>query len=417
MPPKFLETDIFAELRQKGGYYVDKTRFLEQFLYAPAKATLLTRPRRFGKSLLMSMLAEFFDITKDSRELFVDLAVSSNDELCAQWMNQCPVISLTFKDVKMDSYELALKGIHSEVHRFCNNHKYLLSSELVKDNDKDNMEQCLSDTIDEFELEHSLYSLTSAMSSYYGKSAIVLIDEYDVPLAKSAEKGYYDEMIDFMFSLLSPALKSNPYLEFGILTGVLRITTDSIFSGLNNLDYIDISSPEYEDIFGFTQEEVDKMLADAGFEDRRDIIREWYGGYHFGNRTDMYCPWSITKYMSALQKCPSEPQAYWVNTSGNALTKDFVDHVPANIQDEMASLLAGNSIDVRINEILKYSQIYNSTNNFWTFLYLTGYLTTTSDSWGSSSSRYNPRSLTIPNKEVRQFFKDECDRLTVVEGR
>ncbi len=410
MPFKIFPTENFANLRQNGGYYVDKTRFLEQFLNAWPEATLFTRPRRFGKSLFLSMLAEFFDIRKqgDGQTLFEGLAVSTNEKLCQEWMHQYPVISITLKGIDADNYEDAVVILREIIGDFCKKYEVVLSNKNINAGDRTIFQDLSDGATSDITLRRGLLFLTKILFQYYGKPVILLIDEYDVPVSKAADHNYYNKMLLFMRNFLSDALKSNPYLKFAILTGALRITKESFFTGLNNLKCYDIASPDYEDIFGFTQDEVDKMLTDAGCEERRDIIREWYDGYHFGERTDMYCPWSITNYLYDLQTRPREPQAYWVSTSGNELTKGFVDHVPANIQDDMASLLAGNSIDVRINESLNYSQIYNDTNNFWTLLYLTGYLTTTCDSTNySSSSPYKPKRLTIPNKEVLKVFEDE----------
>ncbi len=409
MAVKIRNTENFDTLRQAGGYYVDKTGFLEKFLDSPADASLFTRPRRFGKTLFMSMLTSFFDITRKSRELFAGLTVSANEKLCGEWMNQYPVIVLSLKDVDKPTFERALTRIHVLIRTFCSQHKYLLSSDKVSDEDKDYIRQYLGSKTDEDTLELALQVLTRALSCYYEKQTIVLIDEYDVPVAKAAGRDYYDDMIRFMRGFLSGALKTNPCLKLGILTGALRITKESIFTGLNNLDCFDIANPRYADVFGFTQCEVDRLLSDAGLEEKRETLREWYDGYHFGDRSDIYCPWSIMKYLADVQSVPKEkPKAYWVGTSGNELTKAFLGRIPSTVQDDIASLTEGKTIAVEINEALNYNQIYTEGDNFWTLLYLTGYLTSSSDSANCVVPPGPGRTiLAIPNREVKDVFKSE----------
>ena len=418
MPVNIVNTEQFTELRQSYGYYVDKTGFLLQFLQdptdttrfrSPSSVSLFTRPRRFGKTLFMSMLASFFDIERKSRDLFAGLKVSANEKLCGEWMNKYPVICLSLKDVDKPTFERALARIHVLIRKFCNQHKYLLDSEEVDDDDKDYIRQYLGSKTDEDTLELALQVLTRALSCYYDKQTIVLIDEYDVPVAKAAERGYYDEMVHFMRGFLSGALKTNDYLKLGILTGALRITKESIFTGLNNLDCFDIATSRYADVFGFTQGEVDQLLADADLEEKREILREWYDGYHFGERSDIYCPWSIMKYLADVQSIPREkPKAYWVGTSGNELTKGFRGHVPASIQDDMASLVDGKNIAANINTTLNYNHVYDKKDNFWTLLYLTGYLTPVEENANTAASSTPGRiALAIPNREVREAFESE----------
>ena len=418
MPVNIVNTEQFTELRQSYGYYVDKTGFLLQFLQdptdttrfrSPSSVSLFTRPRRFGKTLFLSMLASFFDVTKSSRDLFAGLKVAENEKLCGEWMNQYPVILLSLKDVDKPTFERALARIHVLIRTFCSQHKYLLSSDKVSDEDKDYIRQYLGSKTDEDTLELALQVLTRALSCYYDKQTIVLIDEYDVPVAKAAGRDYYDDMIRFMRGFLSGALKTNPSLKLGILTGALRITKESIFTGLNNLDCFDIANPRYADIFGFTQCEVDQLLADAGLEEKRREIQEWYDGYHFGDRSDIYCPWSIMKYLADVQSIPGEkPQAYWVGTSGNELTRGFRGHTPASIQDDMVLLAEGKSIAASINPALNYNQVYAKKDNFWTLLYLTGYLTPSSDSADCVVAPGPGQTvLAIPNREVREAFESE----------
>ena len=443
MPVKIVTQQSFAKLRQLGGYYVDKTGFIENFFRDPAdsgrygpqsEAILFTRPRRFGKTLFMTMLAEFFDITKDSRELFAGLNVTGNRQLCEQWMNRYPVVFLTLKDVDGDGFDEAMTGLNSAVNKVCK--KY------CNEIDKSKIDTSLLLLFDELNecrpsketLKNSLEIISTVLYKNYNKPVILLIDEYDIPVVKAQEKNYYDKMIEFMRSFLSRALKNtSEYLIFSVVTGCMRITKETLFSGLNNLDCYDISTSSYSDVFGFTQDEVDKLLADAGCEEKRETIKEWYDGYHFGKRQDIYCPWSIMKYLRDLQMHPEdEPQAYWVNTSGNELTKGFRGHVPASVQEDMVALAHGKSIFAHLNTALNYNQVYEKTDNFWTLLYLTGYLTPVladnvdklppqgemissgpvssgmvSSGMLSSGMASSRTRLAIPNKEVREAFTME----------
>ncbi len=420
MPINIVNVELFAELRQNYGYYVDKTEFLVQFLQdptnatrfrLPSSATLFTRPRRFGKTMFMSMLAEFFDVTKSSQQLFAGLKVAENEKLCREWMNQYPVIFLTLKEVEGLTFEDALDEIRTRMKNLYSDVEPMLDRKKLRTADRDVMDDILSAHASIRALRASLQTMSRILYALYGKPVIILLDEYDVPVAKAAERGYYDEMILFMRIFLSNALKTNPYLKFGILTGALRITKESIFTGLNNLDCFDIANPKYADVFGFTQYEVDQLLSDAGLEEKRDALREWYDGYHFGDRSDIYCPWSIMKYLADVQSVPKEkPKAYWVGTSGNELTKAFLGRMPSTVQDDIASLTEGKTIAVAIKEDLNYDQIYTKEDNFWTLLYLTGYLTPSSDSANCVVSPGPGRTiLAIPNREVKDVFKSEIN--------
>ncbi len=423
MPVNIINTEDFASLRNDAGYYVDKTGFIEKFLVDPSDAsrfrspsdvTLFTRPRRFGKTLFMSMLAEFFDIRKKSRELFAGLKVAANEKLCSEWMNQYPVLSLTLKGIEKPTFERALARIHVPIRTFCNQHKYLLTSKKVRDEDKDYIRQYLGSKTDEDALELALLVLTRALTCYYGKRAIVFIDEYDVPLAKAVERGYYDEMIRFMREFLSNGLKTNTScIRFAILTGVLRITQKSLFSDFNNLDCFDLASSRYADVFGFTQGEVDKLLECADFEDKREIIRTWYDGYRFGKQQEIYCPWSIMKYLYALQDDPQEePEAFWVGVTQNELPRNFARRLPPDedVLGKVAALRGGNAIAVKLNQNMNYLDVFKIANNFWTLLYLTGFLTLTNNSALYEGEKNAKDSLlVIPNKEVQEVFQNEME--------
>ena len=409
MSIKIQNTDNFDTLRKGNSYYVDKTGFLEKFLESPADASLFTRPRRFGKTLFMSMMASFFDIDRKSRELFAGLKVSANEELCGEWMNQYPVIFLTFKAVEGLTFEDALDEIRTRMKKLYSDVESTLDRKKLGVAERDILDDILSEKASLRSLRASLATLCSILTTQHGKPAIILLDEYDVPVAKAAQWGYYDEMILFMRVFLTNALKSNPYLKFGILTGVLRITQQSLFSDLNNLACFDVGTASYADVFGFTQDELNQLLVCAGLEEKRDILREWYDGYHFGNRSDIYCPWSIMQYLDELQRTPKEgPKAYWVGVSENELTKGFRERIPATVQDNMASLADGKSIAAYINKNLDYTKVYTKKDNFWTLLYLTGYLTPVDEKTeGAVPPGLGQTILAIPNREVREAFETD----------
>lgn len=401
----------FAEIRRGKYCYIDKTGFLNDFLPLPAKVSLFTRPRRFGKTLFMSMLAEFFDIAKDSRELFAGLTISASEELCAQWMNQYPVIFLSLKDVDKPSYARAVMRFQEEITDFCKNHMFLLSSERVAKEDKVRLQKYLVSEADEDTIGLSLKTLIRAMASHYGKPVIVLIDEYDVPVAKAEANGFYDGMINFMRGVLSSALKtSQGSLLFAVLTGCLRITKESIFTGLNNLKCFGISDSRFADAVGFTQAEVDKLLADAGLSARKEEVKAWYDGYCFGSKQEIYCPWSIMNYVSdVLAEPDTPPQAYWLHTSNNELVRRLIANNPADLTDNIDSLLAGDFLPAHISVAPSYNNLTSSPENIWTLLYYTGYLTKASK--GVADKLLLPGSsfdlLRIPNKEVASIFNEE----------
>ncbi len=430
----------FAQIRKDKGCYVDKTWFIEQFLQNPdlpgnfrvsSKVTLFTRPRRFGKSLFLNMLAEFFDNQKDSKEIFSGLQVSTNEKLCQEWMNKYPLIFLNFKDETKQDFATAISSIWLYIRKLCNLHKYLLTSERVDDDDKYELKKFMKLRIDEdilkFDIQDSqrdrlidslqntlryaLQILTNALACHYEKKVILLIDEYDVPLTSAWENDYYEKMINFMREFYSRALKDNNALRFAILTGVLRVVKESIFSGLNNVKSYDITQRKYADLFGFTQSEVDNLLAGAGFEDKREAIREWYDGYHIGSRTDVYNPWSITQYLDALKDDPqTPPEAYWLNSSGKEVAINIIHKLAENetIRAKLFALLGGNPIAARINPEMNYRDIYAEADNLWTILYLSGYLTDVKDSSVYPEEVDVDKTILVaPNQEIATVFQKE----------
>ncbi len=419
-----INDENFAVVRQSLGYYVDKTGFFNEYLQSignpqairvPTRVSMFTRPRRFGKTMFMSMLAEFFDITKDSKAIFSGLKVSSNENLCKIWMNQYPVVFITLKSIKDTDWESAFDSIKDLFGNTLDLHRYVLDSDKISPRDKMIFQSHLDNTSNKAQLQSSLLLLTKVLYQYYGRQVILLIDEYDAPLAASvaAKHSYYDEMLPFMRNLLGNALKTNPYILIGILTGVLRLSKQSLFSDINHLECYDIDAQAYEDLFGFTQEEVDAMLACAGILEKREIIKEWYDGYHIGRRSDIYCPWSVTQYLRALSKSPTAPpQDYWVDTGSNQPTKEFAPRLPsATVQEYMTALLDGKTIPAQINTKLNYDRVFLNANNFWTLLYMHGYLTTSDDRENCVDKPGLMTVLGIPNKEVKKVFETEISSM------
>ena len=345
--------EFFAGYRENNYYYVDKTGFLEEFLPSASKGVhLFTRPRRFGKTLMLSMMAEFFDITKDSSELFKGLAVSRNRELCQRWMNQYPVVFLTLKGIRGKSYELACDRLGGLIAFQLNNaYRPLLSSPKVAPGTRKVLSALADSSASLAQLQGSLCTLCGALHDQYEKPVILLIDEYDVPLACAQENGYYADMISFFRDFLSDALKTNPYLELAVLTGCLRITKESIFTGLNNPNCFGVSDSKYSDVFGFTEAEVAAMLETFGMADKMDEVREWYDGYHFGKRDDIYCPWGITKYVCDHITDPdAQPQAYWLNTSSTAIVKDVLAKTDFDLEEDIETLIYGGCVLFSLQE-------------------------------------------------------------------
>ena len=397
----------FEEIRKLGFYYIDKTRLIEQFLQGWGKVTLFTRPRRFGKTLNMSMLKSFFEIGTD-KTLFDGLYISGNKELCDEHMGKYPVIFLSFKGVEGLTYDEAfdafVRVIGKEISRVF----------FIADSDKLTMlerEQYKGLTIIEDgsfvfskdKLISSLQLLSQLLYKHYGQKVVILIDEYDVPLDKAFQNGYYKEMVSLIRGLFGLVLKTNEFLQFAVLTGCLRVSKESIFTGLNNFEINSIVDIDHDEQFGFTDDEVMKLLSDYDRSERYPDVKEWYDGYHFGN-ADIYCPWDVINFAKKLVSDPSaRPSAFWINSSGNDMVKRFVDKADQTTRDEIEKLVAGGFVEKQLRLDLTYDEIDNTIDNLWSVLFTTGYLTKIGEVKVPDSESYAYR-LVIPNKEVREVF-------------
>ena len=399
-------TSNFAEIRREGWYYVDKTGLIRDLLNTrKAKVTLITRPRRFGKTLGMNMLANFFDIQKDSKALFEGLEVSKDTTLCEQWRNQWPVLFVSFRRVDGLNFQSAYGMLKTTICELCIEHRYLLESTQVPHEHKETMRRLLQKTASDDELSSSLLLLTHMMQAHYGKPIILLIDEYDVPLAKASANGYYKEMLDVMKGIMQ-AMKDNSALQLAVITGCLRIAKESIFTGTNNFVSDTITSSRLNEYFGFTQAEVDKLLEDTGLTDHAEDLKAWYDGYHFGE-FDIYCPWDVMNYLQDLQFDPSKkPVSNWKNTSDNAIIRSFIDYSGPSISKKLERLLSGGYIVQTIEEDLTYDYLHSSEDNLWSILYLTGYLTRVREIPASDGAL----ALTIPNAEVQEIFRSTIQK-------
>lgn len=395
----------FAEIRENGYYYVDKSGLIAQLLSADAtKVTLITRPRRFGKTLAMRMLENFFDLRKSSGPLFAGLEISRSAALCGEWMNRWPTVFISFKRVDGLDFSAAydmLSLVLSEVYK---EHIALLDSPAITAFDKAIMERMIQGTASPKELKDSLVLLTRVMQAHYGKPVVLLIDEYDVPVAKANSNGYYAEMLDLMKGLMQ-ALKDNAALRLAVITGCLRIAKESIFTGTNNFVSDTITDSRLNEYFGFTQADVDQILRDADARQHAGAVKAWYDGYHFG-RFDVYCPWDVMNYIRDLQFDPNaQPASYWKNTSDNAIIRSFIDYAGSSITRKLERLLSGGMITERIDEALTYDYLHASEDNLWSILYLTGYLTRVRDDALSAPVPAGMTPLMIPNAEIREIFE------------
>ena len=390
----------FEKLRQEDFYYIDKTRLIEQLLTRWGEVNLFTRPRRFGKSLNMSMLQSFFEIGKD-KTLFDGLRISDNQELCEKYQGKFPVVSVSLKGINGATYEEArrflIKTINEEARRL----SVLSDSTELDETDHELLTQLKKKEMTNDSLVYSIRELTELLEKHYGRKVIVLIDEYDVPLAKANENGYYNEMVLLIRNLFENALKTNNSLKFAVLTGCLRIAKESIFTGLNNFKVYSITDKSFDETFGFTDAEVRELLRYYGQEKYYETVKEWYDGYRFGN-VDVYCPWDVINFCSDHLADPGlEPKNYWANTSGNSVISHFIDSVgkPQKLtRMELEQLVNGGIVQKEINSELTYKELYSSIDNLWSTLFMTGYLTQRGE---PSGNRYN---LVIPNREIRNII-------------
>lgn len=396
----------FEQIRKNGYYYIDKSGLIAEILKRESVAvTLITRPRRFGKTLGMSMLANFLDIRKDSRELFDNLSISKNVDLCDKWMNKCPTIFLSFKDVDGLNFDSAYDMLAATIADLYKEHLYLLDSDKINEYDKEIIKRIVENRATVTEVKKSLYTLIKAMKMHYGSPVILLLDEYDVPIAKASSNGYYVEMLDIIKALMSTALKDNTSLKFAVMTGCMRIAKESIFTGTNNMVSDSIVASGLNEYFGFTQDNVEKLLYDADMLNHADDIKEWYDGYHFG-KFDVYCPWDVMNYIRDLKNdITGKPVSYWKNTSDNAIIRSFIDIAGNSIAPKLETLMAGGYIIQRVEENLTYDFLHSSEDNLWSVLYLTGYLTKVRENELNEELPDDMTALIIPNKEIQEIFE------------
>lgn len=392
----------FQDMRKFNFYYIDKTNLIEQLLDNWSKVTLFTRPRRFGKTLNMSMLRSFFELGTD-KSLFDGLYISKNKELCEEHMGKYPVIFFSLKSVEGLKFENARYRIIEMIGREAQRYEFLAESDKLSDNEKAQYKALIAldngkYTMDDDILISGIQMLSHLLYKHYGQKTVILIDEYDVPLDKAFENGYYKEMVSLIRGIFGMALKTNDSLQFAVLTGCLRISKESIFTGLNNFEVLSILNTQYDEAFGFTDGEVKQILEDYNLSDHYPDVKEWYDGYHFGN-TDIYCPWDVIRYCKNLCADPAAlPEDFWSNSSGNAMVRRFIDKADIRTKNEIERLIAGEDIEKDISQELTYDEIDKSIENLWSVLFTTGYLT---HKGCTESGRYR---LTIPNKEVRNLF-------------
>lgn len=400
--------DNFAKLRTEDFYYVDKTGLIKELLQNWSEVNLFTRPRRFGKSLNMSMLKYFFEYGWDSR-LFEGLAIAGEKELCENYMGMFPVVSVSLKDASAGDYKTARQMLCSIIGNEATRFHFLLESEKLTKEEKARYKQLIAVggigesayTMTDDVLTESLLMLCNFLYKHYGQKAVLLIDEYDVPLDKAQHYGYYDEMVKLIRNLYSRALKSNDSLQFAVMTGCLKIAKESIFTGLNNLRVFSVMNIQFDEHFGFSDNEVRAMLDYYGCADRFELAKEWYDGYRFGN-ADVYCPWDVINYCAELRADPkASPRAFWINTSGNDIIRRFIQSAKLGTRRELELLVNGGSVIKKINQELTYRELYSSMDNLWSVLFMTGYLTLSGEVDGDICH------LAIPNQEIRKIFIDQ----------
>lgn len=390
--------DDFSRIREENFYYVDKTGFIKELLNKTFQANLVTRPRRFGKTLTMSMLQDFFDISRDSRAHFEGLKIAEEPELCREWMNQWPTVFLTLKSVEGNDFSTAFERLKVLIANLCKTVAFLEDSEKTDADDRILFKELKGQNASPVHVADSTLLLTRMMNAHYGKPVILLIDEYDVPLAKASEYGYYSEMMDVIRAMIGSALKTNPYLKFAVVTGCLRISKENIFTGTRQFVPDTIIDDRFDEYIGFTESDMKQLLEDTGFLNCAGNIRAWYDGYRFGN-VEVYCPWDVLNYLNALKINPNaKPKLYWANTSENGILKKFFRRAGRTTKAEIEKLIAGESVWKRISDQLTYDEIDKTIGNLWSVLYLTGYLT------ARSVREDGMLELVIPNQEIREIF-------------
>lgn len=399
--------EFFETLRRNGCYYVDKTELIYKIAgNGNTGVTLFTRPRRFGKTLTMSMLQSFFDITRDSRDVFQGLEITKRTEFCKNWMNQYPVLFLSLKDVGGLDYQKAYDILKGRAANLCKEHSYLLASDRVDEDDRAVFSKLKSESVNEYQVSDSLLTLTRMMYAHYGKPVILLIDEYDVPLAKAYDadqesKGYYPRMLDMLRGFLGSVLKTNPFLKFAVITGCLRVSKESIFTGVNNFKAYSILDGKFSDAFGFTEIEVKELLGAAKHLDKLELVKSWYDGYIFGN-SEIFCPWDVLNYVDDVIDDPQKrPGNYWKNTSGNDIIDAFVGNPDFNVSAKFEVLLNGGTIEQMITDQLAYGELRKKEDHLWSILFMTGYLTKADKADNGAKIK-----LRIPNAEVEGIFED-----------
>ncbi|MBP3902079.1 MAG: AAA family ATPase [Blautia sp.] len=404
--------ESFDEIRKAGLYYVDKTELLYDLAgRTNNKVTLFTRPRRFGKTLNMSMMESFFDLHRDSKDVFEGLDILKHQEFCSEWMNRYPVLFISFKDVDGLDFEKAYAKLCIVMADLCKKLENLPSCKGINGADAEVFERLMYQRASEADVQNALKTIMRMMNAAYGKPVILLIDEYDVPLAKASEKNtvqnrYYEQMLDVIKGMLSIALKTNEYLKFAVITGCLRIAKESIFTGTNNFASYSVLDEDFSEYFGFTQEEVDRLLTEADCMDAGEIVREWYDGYVFGD-SQVYCPWDVASYVAALmRRRDAEPKNYWRNTSSNGVIRDFVNRSDWGIPDKFETIMNGGTVTVTVSDELTYDTLHESEQNLWSILLMTGYLTK-----ADPTVRGRTTALKIPNAEIAGIFEDTVVKL------
>ncbi len=408
----FVGGENFDELRRRNCYYVDKTEMIYELVHNTDNiVTLFTRPRRFGKTLTMRMIESFFDISRDSRPVFDGLNIMKHEDFCREWMNQFPVLFVTLKDVEGLTFQSAARMLNATISGICIRHSYLENSERVDPADVEAFRKLKFKTAEQEEIKNSLQIIMRMMRIHFGKPVILLIDEYDVPLAKANEEKeagerFYSEMLDLIRGIMSTALKSNDDLKFAVVTGCLRIAKESIFTGVNNFSSYSVLDREFSDTFGFTRSEVNDLLIAADREEKAGTFKEWYDGYVFGHE-EVYCPWDVVSYAAALLKRrDAKPKNYWVNTSGNSVIRDFVRHKEFDVSEKFEILMNGGTIVQVISDELTYDTVHETEENLWSVLLMTGYLTK-----ADPEDEGEAISLRIPNAEIAVIFEESVVRL------